>query len=108
MEDTTIRVVSFNCKGIKSSMVDVIALCDAHDIVLLQETWLLPHNLCSLHKVHDSFYGDGISSVKTEEGILVGRPHDGLAVLWRKSLNAQIQVIKYDEDRIMVVIVKNE
>ena len=58
---------------------------------------------------HDSFYGDGISAVKTDEGILVGRPHGGLAVLWRKSLNAQLQVVKYDdEDRVMGIVVKSQ
>ena len=90
-------------------MVDVVALCNSHDIVLLQETWLLPQNLCTLHEIHDSFYGDGISAVKTDEGILVGRPHGGLAVLWRKSLNAQLQVVKYDdEDRLMGIVVKSQ
>ena len=87
----------------------MVALCDSHDIVLLQETWLLPQNLCTLHGIRDSFYGDGISAVKTDEGSLVGRLHGGLAVLWRKSLNAQLQVIKYDdEDRVKGVVVKRQ
>ena len=91
MEDTNIRVVSFNCKGLKSSMVDV------------------SQNLCTLHEIHDSFYGDGIIAVKTDQGILVGRPHGRLALLWRKSLNAQLQVVKCDyEDRIVGIVVKTE
>ena len=40
---------------------------------------------CTLHEIHDSFDGEGISVVKTDEGILVGRPHGGLAALWRNS-----------------------
>ena len=109
MEDTNIRVVSFNCKGLNSSMVYVVALCDSRGIVSIQETGLLPQNLCTLHEIHYSFYGDGISAVKTDQGILVGRPHGRLALLWRKSLNAQLQVVKCDyEDRIMGIVVKTE
>ena len=35
-----LRVVSFNCKNAKSSLVDICSLCDSYDLILLQETWL--------------------------------------------------------------------
>ena len=92
MEGANIRVVSYNCKGLTSSMVDGVGLCDSHDIVLLQELWLLPQSLSTLHEIHDSFYGDGISAVKTEDRLLIARLHGGLALLWSNSLNAQLHI----------------
>ena len=47
-----------------------------------------------LQNIHIEFYGDGISSIDTTEGILLGRPYGGLAVLWRKSLNTFVKVLK--------------
>ena len=76
---------------LKSSINDVASLCENHDVILLQETWLLPHDMCLLQNVHNEFYGEGVSSVDTTGGILIGCPYGGLAVLWRKSQNAFIK-----------------
>ena len=103
----SIEVASFNCKVLKSSINHLASLCENHDIILLQETWLLPHDMCILQNVHSEFYGDGVSSVDTTDGILIGRPYGGLAVLWRKSLTAFIKVHKFeDETRIMGIDLK--
>ena len=60
-------------------------------------TWHAP-----LQNIHCEFYGDGITSIDTTEGILLGRPYGGLAVLWQKSLNRFVKVMKLeDETRLM-------
>ena len=103
----SIKFASFNCKGLKSSINDVASLCENHYIIILQETWLLTHDMCLLQNVHSEFYGDGVSSVDTTDGILIGRPYGGLAVLWRNSLNAFIKVNKFeDETRLMGIDLK--
>ena len=103
----SINFASFNCKALKSSINDVASLCENHDIILLHETWLLPHDMCLLQNVHSEFYGDGVSSVDTTDGILIGRPYGGLAVLRRKSLNAFVKVNKFeDETRLMGIDLK--
>ena len=97
-----LKFASFNCKGLKSSIGDVVSLCENHDVIFLQETWLLPHDMHLLQNIHCEFYGDGISSIDTTEGILLGRPYGGLAVFWQKSLNTFVKVIKLeDETRLM-------
>ena len=41
--------------------------------------------------------------MKADEGILVGRPFGGIAILWRKALDSHVDVIN---DRIMTATVK--
>ena len=69
MEDCNnviIKIARFNCKGLRSSLHDVKSLCETYDLVFLQETSLMQHNKSRLHSIHDSFYGDGVSAVNTE------------------------------------------
>ena len=42
---TPLNIASFNCRGLNNSFSDVIKLCDAHDTVCVQETWLFSHDL---------------------------------------------------------------
>ena len=32
-------------------------------------------------------YGRGESAIKSEDGVLLGRPHGGIAILWRQKLS---------------------
>ena len=79
-----LRIVSYNYRGIKSSVPLLGKMCASNDIILLQETMLCSHNLDMLHSIHPDFYAGECSSVKSEE--LTGRPQGGLAVLWRKTI----------------------
>ena len=103
-----LRILSLNCHGFKSSIDEIKTLCDSHDIILLQETMLMPHDLHKVKKVHKDFYGDAISAVNDEEGIHIGRPPGGLAILWRKSLNLDVAIKKYDDPRLMGMNIKTE
>ena len=99
-----IRITSFNCKNVKTSLPDIHGLCDGSDIVFLQETWLAPSELDLLKSIHSDFYGIGVSSFGEDE-YLVGRPHGGLGILWRKSLGSSVKCSKFgvnnDEKRIL-------
>ena len=63
---TKLRIVSFNCRGLKNSVHDVTELCETSDIVLLQETWLTNDELSLLTNVHGQFYGKGVSNVSSK------------------------------------------
>ena len=75
-------------------------MCEHHDIVFLQEHWLLPNELRLLNNAHDKFQSYGLSAVDISVDILVGRPFGGTAILYRKSLADQISIIASDESRI--------
>lgn len=84
--DSMIRVCSFNCKNIKSSLPDVIKLCSTNDIIFLQETWLANEELHILCELDDKFYASGISAMDNTQEVRRGRPFGGVAILWRKEL----------------------
>ena len=99
----SLKIASFNCKNVKTSVNEIKLLCESHDIVFLQETWLAADDLISLKNIDNSFYADGISAMPVDKSILVGRPYGGLGILWRKSFGNSVKVLKFDNetDRIM-------
>ena len=96
-----LHVISFNCEGVKNILPQIYDLCDAADIILLQETWLFPHELDKLNTVHPSFHGFSLSSMDMGAGLLVGRPRGGVSILWRKSLGHLCKIVQYDDNRIL-------
>ena len=97
-----LKVTTYNCKNIKSSFREVQELCEQNDIILLQETWLFEKDLAFLSGISTDHYALGISSINCSHSIITGRPHGGLAILWRKSLShcCQVSTIK-GENRLM-------
>ena len=96
--DSSLRFVSYNCRGFKSARGDIYRLCYNHDIVLLQETWLLPDELHVLNELHPEFHGFGSSAVNINDGVLNGRPYGGLGILWRKSMSECVSIKKNHPD----------
>ena len=88
-----LKICSYNCRSLKISMHDILQLCETHDIVCLQEHWLLPNELDTLSQLHSDFYGFGYSAVDISSDILIGRPYDGSAILYRKCLANCIKFI---------------
>ena len=100
--DRQIKLCTFNCTGYKSSETYIRNdLCSKFDIIALQETWLLPHELARFGLLHDDFCGFGTSSVDVGKGVLRGRPYGGLAWLWPKVLDSKIKPVLFDEDRLL-------
>lgn len=91
--DSLSKIVSYNCKSLKRSIEGVRELCQSADVLALQETWLLPHDLPLLNTVDDSFGCTGTSAVDTSAGLLSGRPYGGVALLWRKSAFETVRTI---------------
>ena len=105
----TLKVASFNCRNVKSSLSEVTELCNNNDVIFLQETWLMNFDLSMLGLISKDFYARGISAMNIDTGIINGRPYGGLACLWRKSLGDRCKPIIYDnEDRIMGIEVNVE
>ena len=101
MANTTLNLCTFNCKNVKASVPKIIDLCNSHDFVFLQETWMSRAQLPTLSNINNEFVGYGLSSLKDEEQIYTGRPFGGISVLWRKTLNKYCSIITYDCDRIL-------
>lgn len=78
----------------------ITKLCHLHDIVVIQEHWLIPNDLHLLNTAHADFLSTGQSAVDLSSDILVGRPFGGTAVLYRKCLADRIKIINTGESRI--------
>ncbi|ELU09064.1 hypothetical protein CAPTEDRAFT_218181 [Capitella teleta] len=72
-----------------------------------EETWLSPSEIVILKALHPDLYADGVSAFQDDEQ-LIGRPHGGIGILWRKTLGAHVNCLKYDgERRLMALSVKH-
>ncbi|KAI8426309.1 hypothetical protein MSG28_005182 [Choristoneura fumiferana] len=83
--------------SVKRSIDGIRALCKSADIVALQETWLLPFDLSFLSTIDKDFGWTGKLAVDVSAGLLKGRPHGGVAILWRKrAFNVAFDRVNYD------------
>ena len=98
-----LRVCSYNCKNIKTSLTEINELLDLCDILFLQETWLSKQELPILSGIHDDFYGRGVSSFDDSSGLLSGRPFGGIAIFWRKALGPLCRIKEVDDERLMML-----
>ncbi|KOB52230.1 reverse transcriptase, partial [Operophtera brumata] len=94
----------------KTSVNEIRKLCDTADIVCLQETWLLPHDISYLGEIHEDFGYAGTSAVDVSSDVLQGRPFGGVAILWRKALFYDVSVLQSGNlmRTIVIPIVKNK
>ena len=99
---------SFNCTGLKSSVEYVTSLCDNHDIVALQETWLLPHDIPIVDAIHRDHCAFATSSVDVGAGVVRGRPYGGLAFMYRRNIETQLTPINLGEDRLLGLLYKDD
>jgi len=99
----SLQVASFNCRSVKNSFIELKELCNRCDFVFLQEHWLLPFELSLLNDIHVEFLGTGQSSVDLSEGVLIGRPYGGTAILYKKSFSHYVQHIETFDPRLTAV-----
>lgn len=97
------KLITFNCKSVKRSATCIRQLCDSADIIALQETWLLPHDISFLGTIHENYEYTGKSAVDTSKELLRGRPYGGVAILWRKNVFNSIKIIECASARISAV-----
>jgi exonuclease III len=102
-----LRVCSFNCRSVKSSINEIQSLCDSNDIVCLQEHWLLPNELNVLSNIHIEFLAAGTSAVDISKELLVGRPYGGTAILYRNTISEYITVLDTKDSRLTGIMVQS-
>ena len=100
-----LKLISYNCQGVKSKLPIINKMCKESDILLLQETWLMPNECNYLKSVHKDFESFSLSSVKITNSVLVGRPYGGLSILWRRSLSPVCKLVHLEDDRLTGLII---
>lgn len=100
-----ISIVSFNLHGLQQGVAFLTDLCRFHDIIFIQEHWLLS---CDLYKleVNDDFvvYSSSAMDSVISRGVLRGRPFGGVGILIRKSLSVCAKVIAVSIRYIIITV----
>lgn len=97
---SSVKICTFNCRSVKNSMGEVKQLCDKHDLILLQEHWLLPNELQLLSGIHTDYLATGASAVDIGSDVLVGRPYGGTAILYKRIFANRISVVQTGDSRL--------
>lgn len=97
------KFITFNCRSLIRSIDCIRSLCKTADILALQETCLLPHDIPLLGTVDRDFDFIGKSAVDTSAGVLRGRPYGGVAILWRKNIFDSVTSVQCSSDRVIAI-----
>ena len=95
------RIASFNCYGLGSSRQYVAELVKQYDLAALQETWLFPWDLAVPSTLEIDVNSFSLSSIDVTNGIKAGRPYGGITFIWQRDFSCNIQVERYESDRIL-------
>jgi hypothetical protein len=84
----TIKIISFNTKGIKNNLEYCLELINNNDIVLLIETWLYDWEINNLKTLLNNVTIDH----KNHNLKNIGRPSKGICWIYKTSLTKHIQI----------------
>ena len=77
---TSVRIGLFNCRSLKSSVLEISKCCNLIDILVLQEVWLRPEEVGIVNRLNVDFHDIGWSAMKNDIK-LCGRPFGGLGII---------------------------
>ena len=97
-----LRIVSYNCHSVRANIEVVKQLLNLHDVLLLQELMLPEEDIAFIDTIDSNFYSISHVKDKKNDGIIVGRPSRGVAILWRKCLSFETTVINISDRMIGV------
>ena len=95
------RIASFNWYGLGSSREYVAEFVKQYDLVALQKTWLFPWDLAVPSTLGIDVNSFSLSSIDVTNGIKAGRPYEGITFIWHRDFGYNIQVKRYESDRIL-------
>ena len=81
-------VCSLNCVGVRRSKDDIQNFLDSTscDVLCLQETWIIDSNISMFSSINNNYLCTCISGIDHTTYIIIGCPHGGVAILYKKSL----------------------
>ena len=98
---SSVRIISYNCRGWKSASDFVLNLLHDCDICMIQEHWLLYEQLQCLN-ISSEFSSIAVSGMSSTE-LIAGRPYGGCAILYRKSLSKSLTTLNTASNRFCAI-----
>ena len=102
-----IRIVTYNCNSVRNNMEIVKSLLDCSDVVMLQELMLNKDDLPLLNDIHKDFVNIAFVRERDLNGITEGRPRNGVAMFWRRSLSLFMEPVYVNDCVIGVTVCAN-
>lgn len=99
-----LKLVSYNCNSFRNNVHNIKNLLIGYDIVIIQELLMLREDLPFIDTIDSNFESISYVVDRSEEGILEGRPTNGVAILWRKALSNFIDPLICDDRVIGIVL----
>ena len=83
----SLKIVSYNCKNVKTSSPAIVELFRHNDIVLIQEHWLFHFQINLLEQIHEDINaaGKGADMNNPIHPMQIPRGYGGVAILWKKN-----------------------
>ncbi|CAG2222940.1 unnamed protein product [Mytilus edulis] len=102
---TTLKVVAFNCKNIKTSTAAVNKLLEKNDIILIQEHWLFQFQIHLINEIGTNlnFEGKAVDKYNNIHPAQVPRGYGGVAVIWKKEIDHLVKATDDGGERIQCV-----
>ena len=98
---TSLKIASLICHCALKKMPIIGDILRSLDLMLFQGTWLMQQNTSIFENLNDDFCSSSSSAVEPGENLMV-RPHGGLMILWRKSIDYYMRKItNYGDNRIL-------
>ena len=104
MMQSRIKCVTYNCRGVQfDDPREVRLLLDNNDFVCLQETWLSKSECQNINRMLPSIRGIAASPNDDSSAVLIGRQNkkEGVAILWKESLDTSVTPLVFDQDWII-------
>ena len=76
--------------------------------ILCLETMLTKQECSVLNSFHDNYYGYVVAPVDETLGVIRGRPHGGVGVLWKKHLDGCVSIIESEYDWLCCVRISED
>lgn len=78
-------------------------MCKSADVIVLQETWLLPHDFGFIGTIDQGFEFISKLAVDILTGPFRGRLHREVAIMWKKGVFSSVVVVLCETARISAV-----
>ncbi len=106
VNSTQIKILTFNCKNLKSNVEYINEEIENHDIIFIQDHWL---NEIEINNINDYINFENLKAELISSIDIVqqrqGRPHGGIRWLIKNSI--KVSEIKHISKRISMLILKS-
>jgi exonuclease III len=104
-EKRKIRLVSFNCKNIKTCALIIDKLLQSNDIILIQEHWLFQAQIHLFSEIHGeiNYAGKGVDKYDPLPPVSMPRGYGGVAIIWRKDIDHILRPLEDGSEKIQCV-----